>query len=129
MKNSSFVCVLCVFCLIGHLFLSDNLVLSISGIEGITLSQFVNELLENISILKKSGFKLISWYFVDCVVDLTVLLMRPSSNLLKNCKVPETNLDDEFTLFQAEKKWVQGKILFLTKRSIDFVCTQLFLQN
>ena len=60
MTNSSFVCVLGVFYLIGHIFLSDNLVLSVASIAGITLSQFVNKLLENISIFKKSGFKLIS---------------------------------------------------------------------
>ena len=49
------------------------------------------------------------------VVDCTVLLMRPSCNLLKNCTVPLINLDLDFMLFQAHKKWVNGKILFLLK--------------
>ena len=63
------------------------------------------------------------------VVDGTVLLMRPSCNLLKNCTVPLIDLDLDFILFQAHKKWVNGKILFFTKGRINFLRTQIFPKN
>ena len=55
--------------------------------------------------------------------------MRPSCNFLKNCKVPLTNLDLAFTLFQAGKKWLKGKILFFNKTRIDFLRMEIFFKT
>ena len=62
-------------------------------------------------------------------MDPTVLLMKPSCNFMKNCKVPLTNLDQEFMLIEAGKKWVKEKTSFLTKERTDFIYAYLFLKN
>ena len=72
---------------------------------------------------------MIFWNVSKSVMGLTVLLMKPSCNFMKNCKVPLTNLDQEFMLMEAGKKWVKEKTPFLTKERIDFIYAHLFLKN
>ena len=63
------------------------------------------------------------------VVHHTLLLIRPSCIFFKTCKVPGTDLDLEFMLFQPATKWVKEKYLFFPKGMIDLEHAQIFLEN